>query len=224
MSGGITTCGYFQPPAGVPADFAPYAPSAGWGAGGQTYTFPSNATGHVIYVEGGARFNDVNLDGASVIVDGPLTVTGSRSGMDLTLNVPATAPLEYPYYASQGLPPSWPCSAQAGGTCDSSAGGVFSGTAHGLVQFRGFLYVKGFMYVGNAIAPIPDWNMAGVLVVGNQQSSVTSNGLGANLGLTFGTLTVAYDDTINHNIQVNPITPTGAIRLEPDQIQFIPAP
>ncbi len=183
----VANCGYFQP------------------APGDTAVFSSNysLTGGTLFVNGSAEFSDVTLDNVNVVITGALEVTGAAHGTQPTLRVPWSADAEYPYAIA-----SWPCFGQA--TC--SYINVFPGD----VQFRGFLYVKGFMTVSNSTS----WKLSGALWVGDPLARLGSSG--RLIVYSGSTLTVAYDDRINHAILVNPLTGT-VIKLVPDKLLDVPA-
>jgi hypothetical protein len=197
-------CGYFDNrvnnhPGGLPAVFT---------GNGSGYKLPPGQAGPVIYVDGPAEFDRIDIDGATFIITGDLTMTDAAGGHPRTLHVPFSAPSEYPY--SPSIPTSWPCSNNVGGTCQSSQ--VFSGA---LVQFRGFLYVK-----GNLNVMVPGWNMVGSLLVGDPQATTF---IGHQLIIPAGDgLSLAYDDLVNHGIHVNPVSGTS-IKVEPDLLQDVPA-
>jgi hypothetical protein len=193
---GPTACGYFGPPNLAPGDTAVFGAASLY----------SLTRGQILYIDGNAEFDKIAMDGASVLVLGQMTLADSSGGNILTLNVPQTAPLEYPHFPSN--PTSWPCQVNPvplGYTC----------TSPGKVQFRGFLYVEGQLLV-NA----PDWTMAGALWVGKLQAPYQTS-----LSLTIPSgngLTLYYDDQINHSLHFNPVGAT-AIKLVPDFQQDIVA-
>jgi hypothetical protein len=203
--GANPSCGYFDPEDNGGATEVFDAPLPG-------YSFPPGPP-RTIYVKGNAEFKRLNVDGATIIITGNLTVSDSSGGQPMTLNVPVTAHSEYPFF------PNWPCQLQEGATC--SSGAVFP--APGNVQFRGFLWVQGSMTLTfpNTSAP---WNMAGVLMVGTNPPGTSAQTLSPGVLITGNSaMYLAYDDAINHSILVQPVSgqPISgtAIKVEPDLIQ-----
>ena len=167
----------------------------------------------MIYVDGWAQFDQLSIDSATFIVNGQLTLAGASGGASMGLHVPRTAALEYPY--NSGLEP---CAGQEGALTGSSPPYAY-GCSHtnvfsGNVQFRGFLYVK-----GNLLVKTANWNMVGALMVGDVQSVPGTSG---QIYFNSGSLNIAYDDVINHNIWVKPVSGT-IINVQPDMIQEVPA-
>jgi len=202
-------CGYFQPG----GDYAVFD--------GTTYGAPGSPV--VIYVNGNAIFKNVTFINATVIVTGQLSIISDAGGIPMNVHIPLNAAAEYPYISS-GTPPAWPCSTLVSvGTCKSLTNNVFPS---GKVQFLGFLYAKGSMIVGspNATSSMA-WNMSGALLVGDATQPPGTSGalfVGSPGTPYTASLNVVYDDIIGHNIQVNPISSSGQIRVEPDWIQEVP--
>jgi hypothetical protein len=190
-------CGIFKTSGGTAVFDGNYAP-------------PANT---VIYVDGNAQFNRINMEGASIIINGDLTITDTTGGADRMLHVPVTAPLEYPYAPT--TPTSWPCSDRPGSMVsgvpayDCSSTDVFTGHVH----FKGFLYVKGNLRVN-----VANWNMVGALLVGDTSQSVT----GQLIIPSGDSLHLAYDDVINHAVLVSPMKGTS-LRLVADTLEEVSA-
>jgi hypothetical protein len=201
------TCGYFDPP---PVTVTPFsAGTAIFGSLNDGSNFVDYKPNTVIYVHGNARFEDIFMDlknGGAFIVDGDLTLGPKGShGIPLNVRLPQTAALEYPYYSStSGWPTAgWPCKSIADtkatycasvltglGTNDNN--GLGNGGGDGRVDFRGFLYVKGDMRVLG-----PGWLLAGSVRVDGTLFAPLIGGR--------PTLTILYDDEINHATSVNPL-------------------
>ncbi len=191
---GTPNCSYFVPSSS--AVFSRAAPG---------YTVPSPGT--VIWVDGDAQLDVVDMDGVTLIVTGDLTLGdslsagGSVKSATNALHVPRAASREY------GLNSQiTPCYTSLGGSCDSDATPIFPSlpvytSGGGKVQFRGFMYVKGNLFVMG-----PRWNMAGAILVGDMRSM-------GDPGLLYvgplGNLTLAYDDYIGQAIQVSPSAGTA---------------
>jgi len=186
------------------------SPGGYFSVSGDTIVFDGSLNapaGSMIYVNGNAEFDHsaIDLSTGALIVTGNLTLNnvGSTDGLSgVALNVPPSAALEYAYY---GPSDAWPCQTLVGLTCTPgtpAAGTLFSPT--GQMNFRGFLWVQGTLTVYN------NWNMAGVIVAGNP--SLQTGGLA-----TYGDLTLAYDDIVNHNIL------TATTELQSDIFRDIPA-
>ncbi len=203
LPAGNTTCGYFEVDplrlTGIIAIFD--GPVIGY-----TVAIP-DVNISVIYVKGSAQFNKVAINGATFITTGALYLKGDAAnaigGTLRTLNVPISADLEYPYYPT--TPTSWPCQSLQGGTCVSA----------GNIQFRGFLYVKGYLKVNQ-----PGWAMAGAILVGDPSAPL---GTAGQLEIPNNdSLTLYYDDGINHSLHVNPIFGTS-LKVVPDHVQDVTA-
>lgn len=205
IGAGNTTCGYFN--LGPP--YVPAGDTAIFDGGGTGYTVPAGGMNNeVIYVNGSAQFNKTAIDGATFIITGQLKITDASGGSPLTLNVPWSANLEYPYYPA--TPATWPCQGQQGGTCLST----------GNIQFRGFLYAK-----TNVMVNTVGWTMAGALLVGDMTAPLGTSGtlnIPGPTGPSNASMTLYYDDGINHSIQVNPISSTF-YKAEPDFIEDVTA-
>ena len=166
---------------------------------------PLTPPGTIIYVNGNAEFDKLQLDlsTGAIVITGDLTLgpSGISSPAEQTLNIPLTAPQEYPYWPTVS---KWPCQDQcapnttnrmtcAGAplTCSATAaqGGILTG-----VNFRGFLWVKGNLYVTQ-----PGWTIAGTVLVGDMGS-----GKGQLIITPGSSLTIFYDAIVNHAIQVIP--------------------
>jgi hypothetical protein len=166
----------------------------------------------VVYINGNVVFDDMFMDlknGGALVIIGDLTLRNSgNSSVPLNLRVPPTAANEYPYYsvAQTSWPSSgWPCKGQLGGTCGSNTtglglndtNGLGSGGGSGKVNFRGFLYVTGNLNVQS-----PGWLISGAVRVGGQLNAPSNNVQGVP---NSPSLTILYDDQVNHNISVNPL-------------------
>jgi hypothetical protein len=161
-------------------------------------------SGAVIYVDGAAEFDQIVMDNVTFIITGSLSINDSSGGGPIPLVVPSSASLEYPY-----SPASQPC--QGLSTCLSP----------GNVQFRGFLYVKGNIFVNTV-----GWTMAGALMVGDVQAPTGTSGMlviPGNSVPSNASLTLYYDDAVNHDILVKPAPGTGQIKIVPDSIRDVPA-
>jgi hypothetical protein len=204
---GPANCGYFD------LGGTGSGTSALFGNGG-TYSLLG---GKVVFINGDAIFTNVNVDSGTFIITGDLTISGALGGSSPNLHVPVTARDEYPYSST-----NWPCVGYEGhmsGTqpaydcAPGNPNNVFPTGSN--MNFRGFLYVKGNLYVNTN-----KWNMAGALIVGDMQKDP---GTGGQLTIASGnTLTVAYDDVIEHEILAKPIS-GSAIRLVPDFKEEVPA-
>jgi hypothetical protein len=125
------------------------------------------------------------------------------------LNVPISAPLDYPYYylGSQLNPP--PCC--PGGACPPTPSNcapsvVFTNPNNTNVNFRGFLYTSGYLRMTN-FATQNVWNLVGTVRVDYSLYLPGANDI----------LYIAYDDLTNHSILVmNP-------QLQVEHLQEVPA-
>lgn len=157
-----------------------------------------------IYVNGNATFRQIAIDlkkapfneNSAFIVTGNLILDDSNQGQILSdLRVPPTARQEYPFLSD------FPCSSSVGATCSSDS--TDWDLPHGgNVDFRGFLYVK-----GNLIVRAADWVLAGAVRVDGQLIIQPR-----------GSLTILYDDEINHSIKATPF------ELQIDSLQNVPPP
>jgi hypothetical protein len=169
--------------------------------------YVSAASTNVYFVNGNARFGRLALDlknRGGVVVTGNLeladnTSGGSALGLAGSLRVPPYALIEYPYDTtrapcidSQHVPPA------GGGSCSSTQAIATSGK----FQYRGFLYVKGDLIVKTGT----NWVLVGAVRV-DGRLIVEPN----------ATLTLYYDDLINHSIQ------TQSSELQIDNIRDISA-
>jgi len=209
LPGGNTTCGYFVPASSDTAIFDGGLPG---------YPLSGGINQAVVYVDGPAQFNKIAIDSATFIITGSLTVTDASGGSVLNLHVPWSANLEYPYTPTN--PATWPCQGQQGDNVavgqpnyDCASSSLFP--APGNVQFRGFLYVKGYLFVQTS-----NWNMVGALLVGDTQAPPGTSGA---LDIAAGnSMNLAYDDMINHGIHVGAVS-GSTIKVEPDAAQIVPA-
>lgn len=188
--------GYFEVPSSDTATFT-------FDSGGLPYDVPSREA--VIYVQGNAQFRGVAMNmnnGGAFIVTGNL-VLDDNSGMTQTsfpLNYPVNLLLDYPYYHGDpgtSLPSDWPCRIQYEAIppqpCTSYDALGYWGFTN-VFHHRGFLYVMGDLIVNTD----QNWAMVGALRV-DGVLRILPPGAGTT------SLTVFYDDVINHNISVDPV-------------------
>jgi hypothetical protein len=183
-----------------------------FGAGGP-YTVHADNT--VIFIDGNAEFDDVFFDlkhGGGMIITGNLKLNSpGNSGVPLSVRVPPNAASEYPYFesGSTGWPSTgWPCKSSVGSACNSASTGLGSNATNGLgsgggngkVFFRGFLYVQGRLIVNPA-------NTGGWLIDGavRVDGPIVAPAITANGVANAPSLTILYDDEINHAISAFPL-------------------
>jgi hypothetical protein len=174
-------------------DVADYTSSATtnttyWPSGPKTFTGAATGSPPVYVVNGDVTFNGFNADlktgpipGGAFIVTGNLTLTSPPWTSTIpAVRVPPTALLDYPYGLPTLIPAPYPVS------CVAPTLQPTCSIPH--VDFRGFLYVQGNLTVtaGN------HWVIDGVLRVDGALE------IDANASLT-----VYYDDEINHQIGVS---------------------
>lgn len=214
IAAGNPTCGHFVIASTETAVFS-------------NYTLNTNPNA-VIYVEGSAELRAVAIDLKDTVTpknSGALIVTknlvlgdigpatgNSYDGNALTLRIPPTALKEYPYYPA--ITDVYPCWTATINTCTSAQAKLGrgdnsqlgnNGTADGLVQFRGFVYVKGNVSVTTPINR--SWLMVGVMRVdGVLNVPATTK------------LSILYDDEVNRTIAATPM------ELVVDSQQVVPAP
>jgi hypothetical protein len=179
---GANNCGYFVVKSGCSAVF--------------DNSYPLPAAGTVLYVDGDVTLQNTGMDlwnGGALISTGVVTLgtRGVGAGIGgMMVNVPETAPLEYPYYASVGR--GWPCKDNVGDQCQPSTAGGFDNAN---INFRGFLWARGGLRV-----TATNWMIAGAVLVGDIRMGTGSLDIGSGGGLT-----VLYDERIAHRIVVTTV-------------------
>jgi hypothetical protein len=171
-------------------------------------TFAGTFPGAVIWVHGNAVLDNASIDlstGAFIVEGGSLTLRTHVAGSGLpgnpNLRLPNTAALEY-YYWTNGLT-EWPCFAQS--NLPNCPMNIASASP---VNVRGFMWAKNGLWVNQ-----PGWILDGSVLVGDLQAG------SGTLNTTGGTLTLFYDDTINHSILVQ----GKPIQLQIDLINIVAA-
>ena len=170
---------------------------------GATFNNGAIGPGAVLYIDGDAELNRLNLDlrGGAIIVMHDLYLNDPGAGSAATLRLPPTAALEYPYAATNGF--AWPCQNAANETCAPT-----DPHPAGAVQYRGFLWAK-----HNLLVEKPGWRLSGAVRVGDP----SIGGSDAQLDATRGDLTVYYDDRVNRGIK------TATVQLQCDRLTEVPA-
>ncbi len=141
-------------------------------------TQPKDNVVPVLYVDASVRFETDGIDlgtGAMIVTENAI-FEDHREGKELPLSVPPSGALEYPYLPDNT---KFPCQEQIGASCSSQTALASSSK----VDFRGFLYVKGDMYVNQ------DTTIVGVLRVDGQ--------LHVHGGKR---LTILFDDKVSRSI------------------------
>jgi len=166
------------------------------------------------------EFRDVNLQRVHVFVDGDVLLGDSTGGGAIVsgMRVPNTAALEYPYWPPSS-PTQWPCIGKVN-TYGCSSSADLPGSPP--IQLLGFLGVNGTLSVANSTAA--KWTIDGAVAVGNRSQPAGSKG-DLNFAGSAGSLTIYYDDEVNHSIHVTPAASSGTspIALMTDSLRDIPA-
>ena len=170
-----------------------------------------------IYVDDGsggivnAEFDHLALDmtkragGPYNTFDGAFIVTGDlilknlspSDGLPgLTVHVPPKAALEYSYLTQAGN--TWFC--QGAANCDPTTGTGVTGLGTSLtsINFRGFLWVKGNLFVQSG-----SWVLNGAVLVGDPSRDPSFNANGKITVAPGASLAILYDDKINHAIHMS---------------------
>jgi len=163
---------------------------------GPGFTVPAPPNSTIIFVHGDAVIDNVQFDlgpAGAFICTGKLTLITPTGGFPLTLNIPLTAPQEYPYWPP---PPTggWPCEANYVAAVTATPATI--PTCILPVNLHGFFWAKGGLDVNNPTTTLP-WVVAGAIQVGDpltDRNSIITSTLGT------GSLTLYYDATVNQNI------------------------
>ena len=132
----------------------------------------------VFYVDGSVRFESegIDLKNGAMIIGHNAVFEGHSAGMPMELHVPSHADREYPYLLPEN---TFPCESKLGASCPSPE----ALGDDGLIDFRGFLYVKGDLYVNQ------DTVIVGVVRVDGTVRIASGK-----------RLTIFFDDRISHAI------------------------